>query len=162
MDYSRKVLVLANVTATSPALLDALAARAAQGRVSFTLVVPAPTSPGGRGAAREQLEAAKAAAAERGLELSGSVGDCDPMVAGIEAYNPAVHDEIIVATLPSGASKWLGADLPHRIERQTGAIVTHVVAAPPPSPPRPVHVEHRDDYGVLKPLAVMTWGRRGG
>src|SRR5579875_3039479 len=100
MDYSRNVLVLANVTATSEALLDALADRAARGPVSFTLVIPAPTSAGGRGAAREQLEAAQAAAAERGLDLTGRVGDCDPLLAGIEAYNPAVHDEIIVATLP--------------------------------------------------------------
>jgi hypothetical protein len=162
MSYSRHVLVLANVTATSETLLDALAQRAEHGPVSFTLVVPVAHTAGGRTAAQEQLEAAQAAAAERGLELTGRLGDSDPLLAGIEAYNPAVHDEIIVATLPSGPSKWLGTDLPHLIQRKTGALVTHVVAAPPAPPPRPVHIEHHDDYGVLKPLTPLTWGRRPG
>ncbi len=51
------------------------------------------------------------------------------MVAVQDAWDPRRFDEVIVATLPTGVSRWLAADLPHRIERLTGARVTHIVAA---------------------------------
>jgi hypothetical protein len=41
---------------------------------------------------------------------------------------PCRYDEVIVATLPTGVSRWMAADLPHRVERLTGARVTHIVA----------------------------------
>jgi hypothetical protein len=68
-----------------------------------------------------------------------------------EAWDPSRFDEVIVSTLPTGASKWLQIDLPHRVERFTGAPVRHVVGTaakqeddsaaqpavrkPPPPPP---------------------------
>jgi GABA permease len=67
---------------------------------------------------------------EAGVAVEGVVGDADPMVAVQEAWDPRRFDEIIVATLPTGASRWMAADLPHRVERFSGARVAHVVAAP--------------------------------
>jgi hypothetical protein len=50
------------------------------------------------------------------------------MVAVQEAWDPCRFDEVIVATLPTGASRWMAADLPRRVERLIGARVTRVVA----------------------------------
>lgn len=50
------------------------------------------------------------------------------MLALDEMWNPRRFDEVIVVTLPEAASRWLAADLPRRVERLTGAPVTHVVA----------------------------------
>ena len=66
---------------------------------------------------------------EAGVPVEGVVGDADPMVAVQDAWDPRRFDEVIVATLPTGVSRWMAADLPHRVERLTGARVTHVVAA---------------------------------
>jgi nucleotide-binding universal stress UspA family protein len=42
-------------------------------------------------------------------------------------------DEIIVSTLPRRLSRWMVADLPHRIKRATGRPMTHIAGAAGPS-----------------------------
>jgi hypothetical protein len=157
MSWKRSVLVVANVTATSEGLAEALAARAAGQSTSFMVIVPATPFGGGREAAQAQLEQALEQMRESGLEVAGEVGDGDPMIAVIEAWDPKRYDEIIVSTLPMRFSKWLHAGLPERIERATGAPVTHVVSNPPkPSArtvPAPAHAP-----AELGPLAVLGWG----
>ena len=66
-----------------------------------------------------------------GLEVDGTVGDADPVVAVTEAWDPKRYDEIVVSTLPMRFSKWLHAGLPERVAKLTGAPVTHVVSQPP-------------------------------
>jgi hypothetical protein len=56
------------------------------------------------------------------------VGDSDPLVAVQDAWDPRRFDEIIVATLPTGISRWMATDLARRVERLTGARVTHIVS----------------------------------
>jgi hypothetical protein len=128
MDWKTNVLVIANRTADSPELLDALHARAARGSVAFTLLLPK------NGTDRRDAELALEASLERirqaGLSIDGHVGDSDPVVAVQDAWDPARYDEVIVSTLPTHSSRWLLIDLPHRVARVTGATVTHVVAAP--------------------------------
>ena len=63
-------------------------------------------------------------------------------------------DEIIVSTLPTGASRWLGIDLPRRLERLTSVSVRHVVAQPQVEV-RWERPPEREDLGVLSPLAPM-------
>jgi hypothetical protein len=46
----------------------------------------------------------------------------------VELWEPGRFDEIVVSTLPPGTSKWLEANVPQRIEQETEAPVTHVVA----------------------------------
>jgi hypothetical protein len=157
MSWKRSVLVVANVTATSEGLADALTSLAAGQSTSFMVIVPATPFGGGRGAADEQLEQALERLREAGLEVAGAVGDADPMIAVIEAWDPKRYDEIIVSTLPMRFSKWLHAGLPERIERATGARVTHLVSSPPkPSiqtVPAPAHAPSE-----LGPLSVLGWG----
>jgi hypothetical protein len=155
MAWTLHVLVVANVTATSDELLDALKARAARGPVAFTLIVPATPFGGGRAAAAKQLEEAIERMRVGGLEVEGSVGDADPMTAVAESWDPRRYDEIILATLPTGASKWLQTDLPHRVAEFTGAQVVHVVSRSPKPEPKTVRVAEQHKYGLLTPLATL-------
>ena len=76
------VLVVANVTATSRTLLDALRHRAEGRDESFTLLMPA-TQPGlsGREACQPRLDEVLQAWRDAGLQCDGVVGDDDPVVA---------------------------------------------------------------------------------
>jgi len=131
MALKYSILVVANVTATSKALVAALKERAAGDQATFTLIIPAT---GGRAAAHARLAEALEHLRALGLEVDGSVGDADPVIAVNEAWDPKRYDEIIVSTLPANLSKWIHAGLPHRIGQVTGAPVRHVVS-PPTRPP---------------------------
>jgi hypothetical protein len=154
------VLVVANLTASSQHLLDALKARAERSPIRITLVMPAQgPGLGGREAVRERLDQALAGMREAGLEADGAIGDADPMEAVAECFDPARHDEAIVCTLPGRSSKWLQYDFPHRVARFTGVPVTHVVAddlkPAPRTTPAPTH-----ERQPLGPLSVLSWGGR--
>jgi hypothetical protein len=154
------VLVVANLTAGSSQLLEALKARAERGPIRVTLMMPA-QGPGlsGREAVRARLDEALNGIRAAGLQADGVVGDADPMEAVAECFDPARHDEAIVCTLPGRSSKWLQHDFPHRVARLTGVPVTHVVADDlrpvPTGGPPPVH--EREPLG---PLSVLSWGGR--
>ena len=162
MPWKRNVLVVANVTATSDELLDALLARTGNEATAFTLIVPATPVGGGRSAAREKLDEAVARLRAAGLEAEGAVGDSDPIVAVTEAWDPKRYDEILISTLPTALSKWLQTDLPHRVEKLTGAPVSHIVSSPPRRPLETVAARRPEKRGVMTPLTVLGWGGGGG
>jgi hypothetical protein len=154
------VLVVANLTAASTHLLDALKSRSERGPIRVTLVMPAQgPGLGGKEAVRERLDEALEGMRAAGLEAEGAVGDADPMEAVAECFDPARHDEAIVCTLPGRSSKWLQYDFPHRVARFTGVPVTHVVAddlrPAPATSPAPTH-----ERQPLGPLSVLAWGGR--
>jgi hypothetical protein len=158
MVWTSNVLVVASVTATSTELLQALQQRGQSGATAVTLVVPATPFGEGRSTANERLGEALESLRAAGLEADGHLGNYDPMVAVTDAWDPNRYDEIVVSTLPASVSKWLGADLPRRIERHTGAIVSHVVALPPKAEPPAVTVSKREKLGVVAALSALTWG----
>src|SRR5947207_2602637 len=131
MTWTKSVLVVANVTATSDELLDALKAQAQREPSKFTLIIPATPFGGGRKAATKKLAGALESLRAAGLEAEGNVCDPDPICAVTETWDPKLYDEIVVSTLPMKFSKWLHAGLPERIIRLTGAPVTHIVSEPP-------------------------------
>ncbi len=159
MPWRRSFLVVANVTATSEELIDALRSRAQEETCSFTLVIPATPFGGGREAALEKLGEALAQLRDAGLEAEGSVGNADPILAVTDAWDPKRYDEIIVSTLPMRFSKWLHAGLPERISKLTDAPVTHVVSAPPKVAPEVAPPPERPDTR-MGPLTVLSWGAR--
>ena len=127
-----RILVVANKTAESAELLDALKSRS--GGNTFHLVVPA-SGHGIEKAAdpdaavehtKPHLEKALESLRGAGLEVEGNVGDTDPLAAVQDALNFGEYDEVIVSTLPARASKWLKMDLPTRVERMSGLPVTHI------------------------------------
>ena len=134
MPVTFSVLVVANRTADSPELLDALRARAERDPVRFTLLAPAST---GREATERQLESALKKMRAAGLEVEGRVGDRDPTSAVDDVWDPGEFDEVIVSTLPAQTSKWLSINLPQRVAKLTDALVTHVVASETAGPKPP-------------------------
>jgi hypothetical protein len=158
MAAAAHVLVVANLTAASSELVEALKHRAERSPIRVTLVIPAHgPGLGGREAVRARLEEALEGMRAAGLEADGVVGDADPMEAVAECFDPARHDEAVVCTLPGRSSKWLQHDFPHRVARFTGVPVTHVVAEDlrpaPATSPAPEH-----ERAALGPLSVLSWG----
>jgi hypothetical protein len=150
MAWEFHVLVVANVTATSDELLAALRERAGRGACRFTLLMPR------EGPDTEaRLEAALDAMRAAGLEhVSGRAGNPDPIVAAMDVWDPMQFDEIVVSTLPTGTSRWLGVDLPRRLEKLTAVPVHHVVSQPPAAEPHYERPPEHARYGVLSPLAA--------
>ena len=132
-----RVLVVANRTAATPALIEAVRDRAASGPSRFSLLVPAVA----RGLHRvTDAEDQGTAEAEATLELAlplleeaaggpveGLIGDPEPLAAIQDALNQHGFDEVIVSTLPARVSRWLHLDLPHKVAG-LGLPVTTVTA----------------------------------
>jgi hypothetical protein len=138
MSEPAHVLVVAHQTAATPGLLDAVRQRAQRGPARFHLVVPQQAhgihrlvnpEESGLDEAQRVLEVAlPKLTAEAGSEVTGSVGDAEPLSAIQDAVNLGNFDEIIISTLPLGISRWLKLDLVSKA-RGLGLPVTHVAAA---------------------------------
>jgi hypothetical protein len=133
-----RVLLVANRTATNMALVHAVRRRAVGRPVVFHLVVPA-TPQGlhrvvdpevaGQAAAAERLREALPALSEAaGTEVTGHVGDANPLAAVADALNLRGFDEIVISTLPWRLSRWLRVDLLSKL-RGLGVPVHHVTSA---------------------------------
>ena len=135
----RRYLVIAHQTAISEALDGQVDACREAGECSFHLVVPV-THPHGawsdgsvHAVAASRLEEALAHFRDRGVAMTGAVGDVSPVRAVGDALLEADYDEVILSTLPPGPSRWLRQDALHRLQRSIDIPVTHVVAAPVPA-----------------------------
>ena len=131
------VLVLAHQTAATAPLLDAVRTRAGQGEATFHLVVPRrphgldrvldPEDHGREEAERVLADALPRLSEAAGREVTGGIGDAEPLLAIQDAVNLGDYDEIIISTLPLGVSRWLKLDLISKA-RGLGLPVTHVLA----------------------------------
>ncbi len=138
MSGTAHVLLVANRTATTQGLVDAVRARAQRGPVSFHLVVPAnphgmhkvvDPQEGDAGEAADALRDALPVLGEAaGSAVTGHVGDHEPLMAIEDAVNRDSYDEIIISTLPHRVSRWLHLDLVSKAGG-LGLPVTHVEAA---------------------------------
>lgn len=137
-----RYLVVANLTLVGGHLLDALRERVRQGPAEIYVVVPAAPDPASWRShaheedlrqAYERLDIALGRFRSLGSEVKvdGEVGDARPTEAiGDVLREHPPFDELILSTLPPGPSRWLGMDLPKRIERAFDVPMTHVVAQP--------------------------------
>ena len=120
-----RVLVVANKTAATPALIDAVRQRAGEGQATFTLLVPASAhglhtvvDPEDQDASEAESVIALAVPLledAAGSPVKSLVGAPEPLAAVEDAVNVHGFDEIILSTLPTRVSRWLKLDLPSKV-----------------------------------------------
>jgi hypothetical protein len=135
MPEEASVLVVAHQTAATPGLLEAVHERAERGPVKFHLVVPRmphgmhkvvdPQDAGQDDAQQVLDDALPKLSQAAGAEVTGSLGDAEPLMSIQDAINLGHYDEIIISTLPTRISRWLRLDLVSKT-KGLGLPVTHV------------------------------------
>ena len=120
-----RVLVVANRTAATQPLLDAVRARAARSPATFTLLVPNAAHGLHRVVDPEDQDTAEAdgvlahalplLSEAGGSQVQGIVGSPNPHLAVEDAVNSGGYDEIILSTLSPRLSRWLHLDLPRKL-----------------------------------------------
>jgi hypothetical protein len=132
----RRYLVVANRSLAGHHLVEYVRRCLTSGPCWFFVLVPATVVHGdavmtedeARALARSRLAGALARFRAEGASVNGGVGDTNPLRAVADAVERMRFDEIVLSTLPVGASRWLTEDLPARLERATGLHVTHLPA----------------------------------
>jgi uncharacterized membrane-anchored protein len=131
-----RVLLVANKTAATPRLLEAVRRRAAKGPARFSLLIPNPDDHlvfdrnsqdirvGEQVLALAVPLLEEAAGGEVQARVAGSPNAYDDIVEEVAGNG---YDEIMLSTLPSHVSQWLHVELPRRIA-DLGVPVTTVTA----------------------------------
>jgi hypothetical protein len=145
----RRYLLVANQTLTDDRVIDEVRERAEQGSAQVFVLVPATHSahhvspPRGAAApdasqasddvglaqARWRLRSTIDRLQEAGITAEGRIGHPDPYRAVTRLLEDESFDEILLSTLPPGASRWLDVDLPTRLQRRCGVPVTTLTPA---------------------------------
>jgi hypothetical protein len=133
----RRILVVANETATGPILHDAIRFRAGRGRAVEVLVVAPALNTRLRHWASDEDRARRAAElrladcveqlSATAIEASGLVGDSHPLQAIEDALRVFPADEIVIATHPEGRSHWLARGIVERARARFAQPILHVV-----------------------------------
>ena len=141
MSEPAHVLVVAHQTAATEGLLAAVRERAQRGDAQFHLVVPRmphgmhklvdPEEAGEDDAEPVLREALPKLSKAAGSEVTGELGDAEPLMAIQDAVSLGNFDEIIISTLPRRLSRWLKLDLVSKT-KGLGLPVMHVEAADSP------------------------------
>ena len=137
MANKSQVLLVANRTATTVRLREAVRRLAERGDTHFHLLVPAhprglhrvvDPEVAGRREAGARLQAALPLLGESaGREVTGEVGSADPLAAIQDVLGRERFDELVISTQPQRFSRWLRLDLPSKA-RGLGLPVTHIEA----------------------------------
>ena len=125
----RRTLIVANLTASTPILLQEVKRRATERPTKFTLLIP-----GSKSSADWSLETAvKLMEKAADSPVEGRLGGADPFESVKEALAEGSYDEVMISTLPKRTSEWLRRDLPSRVE-ELGVPVSVITPPEQPSP----------------------------
>ena len=126
-----RTLIVANLTASTPFLLQEVSRLAADRPTKFSLLVKNvdPVK-----AADWSLETAeKLLSRAVGSPVRGSLGGQDPLESIREATAGGDYDDVLISTLPKRRSEWLRKDLPTRVS-ELGIPVSVITPPEEPSP----------------------------
>jgi hypothetical protein len=145
---TRRTLIVANRTASTPILLQEVDRRAAEEPTAFVLLIPDVSS---RKAADWTLQeglkslrqAARGANGHRPVDVEGLVGGADPYESIRQALADEDFDDVIISTLPKRTSQWLKRDLPARVEK-----LNVPVAIITPAKPKRMTLEESGIWGA--------------
>jgi hypothetical protein len=120
-------LVLANLTAASPELIQHLEELAEEGPRRFIAVVPL-ESPDGSAtkASKERLDQLVESLRSHGIVAAGMIGDPDPYTAAMNALQYFQISEVVISTLPHDTSKWVADKLVERVSSAANVPVEHI------------------------------------
>jgi hypothetical protein len=135
-DDARVILVVANETVVSPALVELLEQKAAGEDVRVVVVAPVNQPRQGyvvyydtrRAAARRRLDRTLDLLRKAGVPATGVVVEADPVSALRDAIAQLEPDEIVVSTHPQRQSGWMRRDAVSQMQRVAGSLpFQHVV-----------------------------------
>ena len=136
MTGERHILVVANETVVSQALVDVIEAKAKDGDARVTVLAPVSQPRQGyvvyydtrRAAARRRLDKTLALLRSERVPATGVVVETDPVSALRDAIDQLEPDEIVVSTHPQQKSGWLRRDAVDQMRRVAGELpFEHVV-----------------------------------
>jgi GABA permease len=131
-----RILVVANETVGGNELLSEIRNRSAGAHTRVLVVCPALNSPvrhwasdedGARESAQARLDTSLTSLRAAGLEVSGEIGDADPIQAIEDAVRTFRPDELIVSTHPPGRSHWLERGVVEKARTRFDVPLVHVV-----------------------------------
>jgi hypothetical protein len=126
-----RTLIVANLTASTPILLQEVQRRADAEPTTFALLIPEVTS---RKSADWTIDTArKLLEPAAGGSVEGLVGGADAVESIRQALADGGFDDVIISTLPKRTSEWLRRDLPRQVE-QLGVPVAVITPPEEPSP----------------------------
>jgi hypothetical protein len=132
----RHILVVANETVVSKALVDLIEKKAGSGDVRVTVLAPVSQPRQGyvvyydtrRAAAQRRLDKTLALLRSEGIPATGVVVETDPVSALRDAIELLEPDEIVVSTHPQQQSGWLRRNAVDQMRRVAGELpFEHVV-----------------------------------
>jgi hypothetical protein len=126
-----RTLIVANLTASTPFLLQEVKRLATERPTTFCLLIPN-VDPDKR--SDWSLETAtKLLSKAAGRDVEAFLGGEDPFESVKDAVDGGHYDDILISTLPRRRSEWLRKDLPTRVET-LGLPVTVITPPEEPSP----------------------------
>jgi hypothetical protein len=125
---ARHILLVANETVVSPALVELMERKAGETPIRVSVVAPVNQPQQGyvvyydtrRAAARRRLDKTLALLRKAGVPAEGVVVESDPVAALRDAIDQLDPDEIVVSTHPRRQSRWLRRDAVDAMRRVTG------------------------------------------